>query len=141
MGSSKKITSMGWSAFFIVIFVIVGGVMYYVYFFTTKNSLELYQEISFLDNFEEVQKLMLEGYEENFNEEDFHFIKDHSAKSYRSIYITWVWGKNFCHHDNTGSEEFKSAGSRWIARRYKEIFSGISPVIKVFSWAKRAFLQ
>ncbi|WP_238602016.1 hypothetical protein [Lysinibacillus parviboronicapiens] len=107
MGSSKKITSMGWSAFFIVIFVIVGGVMYYVYFFTTKNSLELYQEISFLDNFEEVQKLMLEGYEENFNEEDFHFIKDHSANRIGQFTLLEFEEKTFVIMTTPGAKNLK----------------------------------
>src|SRR5690606_34519720 len=54
---------------------------YYVLFFTPKDSLELYQELHFADDFEDVQKYMLEGYEDNFSEEDFNFIQNNVAKS------------------------------------------------------------
>ncbi|MGN4128176.1 hypothetical protein ACMGD3_24690 [Lysinibacillus sphaericus] len=107
MGSSKKITSMGWIAFFIVIFVIVGGLMYYVYFFTPKNALELYQEISFSNDFEEVQKLMLEGHEENFKEVDFNFIKDNSANRVGQFTLFEFEEKTFVIMTTPGAKNLK----------------------------------
>lgn len=62
-----------WLIFIIVSFVCISGSIYYVLFYTPKNSLELYQEISLADDFEDVQKLILEGYENNFNKEDFDY--------------------------------------------------------------------
>jgi len=72
---SKKKTLKDWTTFLLLVFLIVGGVTYYTVFYTPKNSIELYQEISFADDFEEVKKLMSKGYEDNFKEEDFDFIK------------------------------------------------------------------
>lgn len=63
-----------WILFIIVFFISLGGSLYYVYFYTPKNSLELYQAISFADDFEEAQQLTLEGYQDNFKKEDFDFI-------------------------------------------------------------------
>ena len=70
-------------SFLILALIIVGGATYYDVFYTPKNSLELYQAITFADDFEEAKKLMLEGYEDNFKEEDFEFINrlDTSANS------------------------------------------------------------
>jgi len=75
VGISKKMTLKEWITFLILVVVILGGTTYYVVFYTPKNSIELYQAIAFADDFEEVKKLMLEGYEDNFKEEDFEFIK------------------------------------------------------------------
>ncbi|MBT2682320.1 hypothetical protein [Bacillus sp. ISL-37] len=50
-------------------------------FYTPKNSLELYQQLHFADEFEDVQKHILDGYEEHFSEEDFQYIKINSADS------------------------------------------------------------
>ena len=75
MEISKKKTLKNRITFLILVLVIVGGATYYDVFYTPKNSLELYQAIAFADDFEEVKKLMLEGYEDNFKEEDFEFIK------------------------------------------------------------------
>lgn len=61
-------------AFLILVLVIVGGATYYDVVYTPKNSLELYQAIAFADDFEDVKKLMLDRYEDNFKEEDFEFI-------------------------------------------------------------------
>ncbi|UYZ24085.1 hypothetical protein [Mesobacillus jeotgali] len=58
----------------ILMILVLGLAAYYILFFTPKDSLELYQAISFADDFEEAQKVMLEGYEGNFKEEDFEFI-------------------------------------------------------------------
>lgn len=67
----------------IIIFVILVSVSYYFYLFKPKNSIDLYQLISFANSFEEAQSLMLEGYENNFKKEDFEFIngKDRGANS------------------------------------------------------------
>lgn len=74
MEISKKNTLKNRIAFSLLVLVIVGGATYYEVFYTPKNSLELYQAISFADDFEDVKKLMLDGYEDNFKEADFEFI-------------------------------------------------------------------
>ncbi|MDW0117213.1 hypothetical protein QTL97_09710 [Sporosarcina thermotolerans] len=66
----------GWMSFAVLSVVIVGVAIYYTFFFTPKDSLELYQTISFSDDFDEAQKVMLKGYESNFKKEDFDFISD-----------------------------------------------------------------
>ena len=74
MEISKKKTLKNRITFLILVLVIVGGAMFYDVFYTPKNSLELYQAILFADDFEDVKKLMLDGYEDNFKEADFEFI-------------------------------------------------------------------
>lgn len=63
-----------WILFISFSLICVFGSIYYVNFYTPKNSLELYQAISFADNFEDVQKLILEDYEDNFKKEDFTYM-------------------------------------------------------------------
>jgi hypothetical protein len=75
MGIFKKISLKKRLMSGIIVFVILFSVNYYIHFFKPKNSFDLYQSISFVDNFEEAQKLMLKGYEANFKEEDFKFMK------------------------------------------------------------------
>ncbi|WP_246941947.1 hypothetical protein [Bacillus pinisoli] len=58
----------------IMVFVILIVVNYYFHFIKPKNSLDLYQSISYADDFEEAQSIMLKGYEANFKETDFEFI-------------------------------------------------------------------
>ncbi|MGG0669729.1 hypothetical protein ABE073_14540 [Lederbergia citrisecunda] len=64
---------------FLVAVLLLSGVLYYVYFFTPKNSLELYQSITFADSIDEVQELFLDGYAVNLTEDDFKYIQDHTA--------------------------------------------------------------
>lgn len=59
----------------IIIFIVFGGRLYYIFFYTPKNSIELYQAISFAEDFEEAQKLIEEGHEDRFSAEDFEYIK------------------------------------------------------------------
>lgn len=58
----------------IMVFVILISVSYYFHLFKPKNALDLYQLMSFAEDFEEAQGLMLTGNEANFKEEDFEFI-------------------------------------------------------------------
>ncbi|NLP49814.1 hypothetical protein HC179_03745 [Bacillus sp. RO1] len=58
----------------IMVFIVIISVSYYLHLFKPKNSVDLYQSMSFADDFEEAQSLMLEGYEANFKEKDFEFI-------------------------------------------------------------------
>jgi hypothetical protein len=59
----------------IIVFVILISFNAYFLLFKPKNSIDLYQSISFAESFEEAQKLMLEGYEANFKKEDFKYLK------------------------------------------------------------------
>ena len=74
MGRLKKVSLKSRLITGIIVFVILISVNYYFHLFKPKNSLDLYQSMTFADDFEEAQSLMLEGYEANFKEEDFEFI-------------------------------------------------------------------
>ncbi|WP_404469594.1 hypothetical protein [Sutcliffiella horikoshii] len=70
MGRLKKMSLKSRLIASIMIFVVLVSVSYYIHLFKPKNSVDLYQLMSFADDFEEAQSLMLEGYEANFKEED-----------------------------------------------------------------------
>lgn len=74
MGRLKKMSLKSRLITGIMVFVVLISVSYYLHLFKPKNSVDLYQSMSFADDFEEAQSLMLEGYEANFKEEDFEFI-------------------------------------------------------------------
>ena len=74
MGRLKKVSLKSRLITGIIVFVILISVNYYFHLLKPKNSLDLYQSMTFADDFEEAQSLMLEGYEANFKEEDFEFI-------------------------------------------------------------------
>lgn len=58
----------------IIVIVILLSINYYFHHFKPKNSIDLYQLMSFAEDFEEAHSLMLEGYEANFQKEDFEYI-------------------------------------------------------------------
>lgn len=70
----KKTLLRNWH-FFILYFLLVGSATYYFVFMTPKNSVELYQNILFAEDFKGVQDLILDGYEGNFEEEDFRTLQ------------------------------------------------------------------
>ncbi|UAL49583.1 hypothetical protein K7887_13930 [Sutcliffiella horikoshii] len=72
----------------IMIFVVLISVSYYIHLFKPKNSVDLYQSMSFADDFEEAQSLVLEGYEANFKEEDFEFINGTDTRANRISQFT-----------------------------------------------------
>jgi hypothetical protein len=93
----------------IIIFVILMSINSYIFLFKPKNSLELYQSISFADDFEEAKKLMLKGYEGNFKKEDFEFIKrlDTTANSIGQFTLFEFDEKTFVIMTTPGTERLK----------------------------------
>ena len=59
-------------AILVVTILVVRG--YYIIGYKPKNSLELYQAIQFSEDYSQAQKLILEGYEENFSKEVYEGI-------------------------------------------------------------------
>ena len=74
MKRKRKLTLTEILVVLLIASIAIAGTTYYILFFKPKDSLELYQSISFAKDFEEAQKLSLEGYEKNFKKEDFEYI-------------------------------------------------------------------
>jgi hypothetical protein len=99
--------------------------MYYKFFFTPKDSLELYQAISFADDFEEVQnKLMLEGYQDNFKEEDFKFINslNTSAKRVGQLTLIEYDDKTFVIVTSPGTERLNVISVEELPKEIRDYF-------------------
>lgn len=75
---TKKRTLKDWIIYIVIYLIIIAAAIYFVLFFKPRNSLELYQELHFAESFEEVQKQMLDGYEEHMTEEDFKWIQSYT---------------------------------------------------------------
>ncbi|SHG82603.1 hypothetical protein [Ornithinibacillus halophilus] len=67
--------------------VIIAGTVYYLLAFTPKNSVELYEKIHFADDYETMEKLMLEGYEDHVTEEDFAFLQENSPNTIKQLSV------------------------------------------------------
>ncbi len=85
MEIAKRKTAKDYIAFYLLMAIILGGMIYYIYFLTPKNSLELYQELHFADDFKEAQKQVLEGYENNFTQEEFDFIQENIPNTIKQV--------------------------------------------------------
>ncbi|MDQ0216670.1 hypothetical protein J2S13_003144 [Oikeobacillus pervagus] len=124
MGVLKKNKRKYWILFIIVFFISVGGSIYYVYFYTPKNSLELYQAISFADDFEDAQKLTLEGYEDNFKKEDFDYIKrlDTTASSVRQFTLFEYDEKTYVVMTSPGTPRLKVLAVEELPKDIRNFF-------------------
>jgi hypothetical protein len=63
-----------WLTMFILVLTVTGAVTYYFMYLTPKNSLELYQSISFAKDYKDAQAHMLKGYEKQLSQEEFEFM-------------------------------------------------------------------
>ncbi|MEC5424320.1 hypothetical protein QGM71_12540 [Virgibacillus sp. C22-A2] len=120
---TKKKKLKDWIIFLVIVLIIVGGSLYYVYFFTPKNSLELYRELTFADNFEDVQKLLLDGYENNFAEEDFNYIQGNTAKQVGQFTIFDYNNKSYLIMTSPGTERLKVLAVEELPDDIRRFFS------------------
>jgi hypothetical protein len=92
----------------ITVFLILISINSYTYLFKPKNSLDLYQSISFADSFEEAQTFMLEGYEANFKKEDFEYMNrlDTDAKGISQFSLFEFDDKSYLILTSPGTQGF-----------------------------------
>ncbi|WP_257964265.1 hypothetical protein [Bacillus sp. UMB0728] len=111
---------------FIMAFMIEGGMIYY--FHTPKNSIELYQDLSFAADFEEAQKLSLKGYEEHFKKKDFDYINspDHSANSIGQFTLFEYDDKSYIIKTSPGTTKFKVLAVEELPADIRDYFVGMS---------------
>jgi hypothetical protein len=130
MGIIEKTSLKGKIVVGIVVLVILMSINSYIFLFKPKNSLELYQSISFADDFEEAKKLMLKGYEGNFKEEDFEFMKrlDTNAKSIGQFTLFEFDDKTFVIMTSPGTQRLKVIAVEELPIEIREYFLGLSPL-------------
>ena len=114
---------------FLFMILILGLAAYYILFFTPKTSLELYQAISFADDYEEAQKVMLEGYEDNFKEEDFEFMNrpEHSAGRISQFTLFEYNEKTYMVMTTPGTEKLKVLAIEELPAEIREYFLEVAP--------------
>ncbi|WP_225986233.1 hypothetical protein [Psychrobacillus glaciei] len=129
MEISKNKTLKNRIAFLIFVLVIVVGATYYGYFYKPKNSLDLYQAIAFADDFEEVKKLMLDGYEDNFKEEDFEFIKklDTSPNRIGQFTLFEYDERTFVIMTSPGTEKLEVLAVDELPKEIRDYFLQLAP--------------
>lgn len=114
---------------FIIVFVSIGASTYYILFLTPKNSLELYQAISFANDFEKAQRHMLEGYEANFKKEDFEFISrlDTSPNSISQFTLFEYNQKSYVIMTTPGTTKLKILAVEELPENIRDYFLEIAP--------------
>lgn len=126
---SSKTTLKEWLFLFGIAFVCCGAATYYILFYTPKNSLELYQAISFADNFEEAQKLMLKDHEANFSKEDFEFIQrlDTSPERISQFTLFEYDEKSYVLMTTPGTQKLEILAVEELPKEVRDYFIETSP--------------
>jgi hypothetical protein len=129
MGIFKKTSKKTRIVSGIIVFVILVSINSYIFLFKPKNSLELYQSISFANDFNEVKKLMLKGYEGNFKEEDFAFMNrlDKPANSIGQFTLFEYDEKTFVIMTSPGTERLKVLAVEELPIEIREYFLELLP--------------
>ena len=122
MGFPKTSKLKYWMVFIIVFLIIVGGPVYYTSFYTPKNSLELYQDISFAEDFEKAQKLMLKGYEANFQREDYEYIYDTAPNRIGQFTLFEYSNKTYIVMTTPGTDKLEVLAVEELPEEIREYF-------------------
>lgn len=106
-----------------LIVIIAGGLLYYVNFYKPKNSIELYQEMHFVDNFEEMRGLMLDGFEDNFTEEEFNYIRANPVNRIGQFTLIEYNDKSYVVMTSPGTKRLKILAVEELPVDIREFFS------------------
>ncbi|GGD14698.1 hypothetical protein [Pontibacillus salipaludis] len=96
--------------------------MYYVYFFTPKNSMELYQQLHFSEDIKKAKELILEGYEDNLTEEDFKFITNNPVDQISQFTLFEYNEKSYVIMTSPGTERLKILTVKELPEDLREFF-------------------
>lgn len=116
----------------ILVFSILISFNYFIHLYKPTNSVDLYQSISFASDFETAQKLMLKGYEDNFNEEDFEYINrlETTAKSISQFTIFEYGDKSYVIMTTPGTnriQKLKVMAVEELPTEIREYFLQLKP--------------
>ncbi len=123
---TKKKRLKDWIIFLVLILIICGGTLYYLYFFKPKNSLELYQELTFAESYKEIQQLFLEGYESNFSKEDFNYIQSNTANRVGQFTLFEYNEKSYIIMTSPGTEKLKVLAVEELPEDIRNFFMEIA---------------
>ncbi|WP_345239295.1 hypothetical protein [Pontibacillus salipaludis] len=105
-----------------LVFIITGGLLYYIYFFTPKNSMELYQQLHFSEDIKKAKELILEGYEDNLTEEDFKFITNNPVDQISQFTLFEYNEKSYVIMTSPGTERLKILAVKELPEDLREFF-------------------
>ncbi|MDX5476738.1 MAG: hypothetical protein LPK00_14490 [Bacillaceae bacterium] len=128
----KKMTLKNRIIAAILVFSILISFNYFIHLYKPTNSVDLYQSISFASDFETAQKLMLKGYEDNFNEEDFEYINrlETTAKSISQFTIFEYGDKSYVIMTTPGTnriQKLKVMAVEELPTEIREYFLQLKP--------------
>jgi hypothetical protein len=129
MSMIQKKSLKEWMGFTIVIVLMIGTAVFYQFFYTPKNSIELYQAISFAADFEQAQKVMLEGYEANFKEEDYEYINrlDSTPNRIGQFTLFEYADKTYIAITTPGTERLQVLAVEELPKEIREYFLEFTP--------------
>lgn len=112
----------------VIAIMVLAGTTYYMLFFKPKNSLELYQSISFAKDFEEAQKLSAAGYEANFKKEDYEYISrgDTTANRVNQFTVFEYDEKSYLIMTSPGTEKLKILAVEELPEEIRTYFLELS---------------
>ncbi|WP_270181266.1 hypothetical protein [Alkalihalobacillus sp. CinArs1] len=115
--------------FYLLYLLLAGVFFYYFVCMSPKNSVELYETISFSEDYEAVQSLVLKGYEANFKEEDFISLQKLGPTMNRVSQVTLLEYENrtFLVMTSPGTEQLKVLAVEELPEEIRSYFLGLNP--------------
>ncbi|GAA0339640.1 hypothetical protein GCM10008967_32500 [Bacillus carboniphilus] len=112
-----------------LVFLIGVVAVSYKLLYIPKDSLELYQSIGFADQYEDVLKLMLDGYEENFPRETYESIrnKGYGPQEIQQFTLFRYVDTTFLVMTTPGGNRLKVMKVEELPEEVRDYFLGIAP--------------
>lgn len=125
----KRMAIQDWVIYIMFVFLLAAGAIYYKVYFTPKNSLELYQEFIKANNYEEIRKFSLTGFEEHLSEEDFQYIKDNIPDLIGQFTLFEFKNKSYLVMTTTGTERLEIIAVEELPANVREYFIELSNTV------------
>lgn len=120
---------MDWAILSFLLLIIIGLIIYSGFFNKPKNSVQLYEEMAYVEDVEKMKELMVDGFESNFKVEDIAYIQHpgNTANQIRQLTLFEYDDKTFVMSTTLGTEKIEVYQMEELPEDIRAYFMKMAP--------------
>lgn len=125
----KGKTFMDWAILSFLLLIIIGLIIYQSFFNKPQDSVQLYEKIAYVEGIEQVNELMVAGFEDHFKTEDITYIQrpENTAQQIRQVTLFEYEDRSFVITTTPGTKKLEVYAIEELPEEMRAFFTEMAP--------------
>lgn len=125
----KGKTFMDWAILSFLLLIIIGLIIYQSFFNKPQDSVQLYEKIAYVEGIEQVNELMVAGFEDHFKAEDITYIQrpENTAQQIRQVTLFEYEDRSFVITTTPGTKKLEVYAIEELPEEMRAFFTEMAP--------------